>query len=327
MEVRSTFSKESIKMGVGPQLPAYTCSKCKKRPAFYNRAYSGEYLCKKCFVKAIYKKTVETIKKYKLINYGERVGVGVSGGKDSLSLLFILSKFLGAERLVSITIDEGIAGYREEAVGFAETVSRRLGVKHVVYTYKQLFGRSMDEVQPLKGDHSSCSICGTFRRRALDIAAEEAGVDVLATAHNLDDLVQSFLIILTNGDLDRLAEANPAVGYSTAFSARKVHPFMAIYERELAIFAMLKRFPMQSVTCPYMNEGIRTEVRNFLNTLEEGHPGIKFELLRSYEGLVERRTFRNGGSCSRCGRPSKGSLCQVCMMMDALDEASRLHGG
>jgi len=302
------------------------CSKCKVRPAFYSRAYSGEYLCQKCFVRAIYKKTVETIRKYGLINYGERVGVAVSGGKDSLSLLFILRKFIGADRLVSITIDEGIAGYRKEAVGFAETVSKRLGVKHLVYGYKQLFDRSMDDVQPLRGDRSSCSVCGTFRRRALDIAAEEAGVDVLATAHNLDDLVQSFLIILTNGDLDRLAEANPAAGYSSAFSARKVHPFMAIYERELAIFAMLKRFPMQSVTCPYMNEGIRTEVRNFLNKLEEGHPGIKFELLRSYEGLAERRASGKGGHCSRCGRPSKGELCQVCLMMDALDEAGRRGG-
>ncbi|MEM3632452.1 MAG: hypothetical protein QXY52_06400 [Conexivisphaerales archaeon] len=94
MEVRSTSKKESTKMGASPQTSVYICSKCKRRPAFYNRAYSGEYLCKKCFVRAIYRKAVETIKRYKLINYGERVGVAVLGGKDSLSLPNLIGEYI-----------------------------------------------------------------------------------------------------------------------------------------------------------------------------------------------------------------------------------------
>ena len=65
-------------------------SKCKKAESVYFRPYSGEYLCKKCFLRSIEDKAARTISKYSMIDYGDRVAVGVSGGKDSLSLLYLL---------------------------------------------------------------------------------------------------------------------------------------------------------------------------------------------------------------------------------------------
>src|SRR5919202_1968811 len=66
------------------------CTKCKRAESFYYRAYSGEYLCKKCFLHSIEGKVARTISKYSMIGYGDKVAVGVSGGKDSLSLLYVL---------------------------------------------------------------------------------------------------------------------------------------------------------------------------------------------------------------------------------------------
>src|SRR5437870_11877561 len=66
------------------------CRKCQKIESVYHRAYSGEYLCKKCFMRSIENKTAKTISRYSMIGYGDRVVVGVSGGKDSLSLLYVL---------------------------------------------------------------------------------------------------------------------------------------------------------------------------------------------------------------------------------------------
>jgi len=295
-----------------------TCSKC-GNPAFYFKPYSGEYLCKKCFVKSIYDTTLKAIRKYQMIKYHDRIGIAVSGGKDSLSLLYIISKFFKDNEIVAITLDEGINGYRNEAILLAKNMASNLNIKHVVYKYKEMFGYTVDEIQPLRDETSSCTICGIFRRRGLDKATKELGLNVLITAHNLDDLLQSYMIMLFNGDVHKMMTFNPAVETSEAFGIRKVHPLMYVYEKEMSIFAYLKGFKMQSVTCPYMNQGIRSEVREYLNIMEEKHPGIKYQLFNSFLRLKNINASTKGGFCKKCGWPSMGELCQVCKTIETLN--------
>src|SRR4030066_1909086 len=94
------------------------CDKCENEAA-YSRKYSGENLCSNCFSTSILRKTAKTISKYKMIKNGDVVCVAVSGGKDSLSLLHILDKMSKTHnfQIKAITIDEGIPGYRNEALG------------------------------------------------------------------------------------------------------------------------------------------------------------------------------------------------------------------
>src|SRR3990170_991221 len=103
--------------------PAVKCTLCKRKEPFFHRVYSGERLCKKCFAKSVEDKVRASIVKYKMLNYSDRVAVAVSGGKDSISLLHIISsmerKFPKAS-LVAVTVDEGIKGYRDEALEIAE---------------------------------------------------------------------------------------------------------------------------------------------------------------------------------------------------------------
>src|ERR671931_1126942 len=92
------------------QLPA--CNKCRDGLSIYRRAYSGECLCKKCFLYSIEEKTARTMSKFSMLNYNDRLAVAVSGGKDSLSLLYIMKRIFdnshGGADLIAITIDEGI---------------------------------------------------------------------------------------------------------------------------------------------------------------------------------------------------------------------------
>ena len=166
-------------------------------------------------------------------------------------------------------------------------------------------------------DISSCSLCGVFRRRAIDEAATRAGVTVVATAHNLDDTVQTFLMNLMHGDIDRLGWFDPSV-VDNDFPFRRVKPFMEIYEEEIALYAHLEGLPFQSASCPYMHEGLRSEVRDYLNELEAKHPGIKNVLLNSAVGvssrLSARSETRSSIPCSNCGKPSSSGLCGVCRM-------------
>ena len=146
----------------------------------YFRAYNGESLCAECFNESIFEKVKKTISKYEMLRYGDRIGVAVSGGKDSTSLLYILSDIMkghGSE-LVALTIDEGIEGYREESIRNAEKVAADLSVPLEVGSYKELFGVSLDEAMHQRDERhlkaTSCSICGPLRRRAIDTVAGKA---------------------------------------------------------------------------------------------------------------------------------------------------------
>ncbi len=316
------------------------CSRCGANRPFFTRRYSGEALCSPCFQETTVEKVRHTVSKHGMLRRGERVGVAVSGGKDSLALLRILqevnlaSRSGGKYELVALTVDEGVEGYRDEAVQHAGAVCRELGVEHRVVSYKGLFGFTLDQALDWKDQRelSSCSMCGVFRRRAIDEAAAQAKVDVVATAHNLDDFVQTFVMNLLHGDVERVAWLDPA-SYSEDFPIRRVKPLTEVYEEEVALYAYLTKIPFQSVSCPYMHEGLRSEVRDYLNQLESKHPGMKFVLMSSALEVASRmRKARQDGAgattvpCGKCGKPSSMGTCGVCRMTQTVREHSKYTG-
>ena len=305
------------------------CSRCGS-DILYVRRYSGEALCASCFKESIVDKTRRTISKHKMISPGERVAVAVSGGKDSLSLLSILHGLFVPRRnqIVAISVDEGVEGYRDEALNHARSLTNELGVEHVTVSYKDLFGFSLDEALRWKDqrDISSCSFCGVFRRRAIDEAAVRVGASVVATAHNLDDYVQTFMMNLMHGDVARLGWLDPAYA-DDSFPVRRVKPFMEIYEEEVALFAFNTGIPLQSVSCPYMHEGLRSEVRDYLNMMEASHPGMKNVLLRSALDVIShysRSAGKEPKPCAVCGKPSTNGVCNVCRMKSTVEEHVKL---
>jgi cytoplasmic tRNA 2-thiolation protein 1 len=307
-----------------------TCSKCEAR-AVYTRRYSGESLCAGCFRASIAEKARRTISRYGMLERGQRVAVAVSGGKDSLSLLKVvvgMKDRLGID-VVAVSVDEGVAGYRDEALANASSVVRSLGIEHQTVSYQELFGFSLDRALSWKEerDVASCSFCGVFRRRAIDEVALRARVDVVATAHNLDDFVQTFMMNLMHGDVERLGWLNPS-HRDPAFPLRRVKPFMEIYEEEIALFAYLEGIPFQSVSCPYMHEGLRTEVRDYLNQLEAGHPGMKNVMLHSSLEVISRLAGGEKATvpCTSCGKPSSDGLCNVCRMRAEVDHHVNYSG-
>ncbi|MER3408319.1 MAG: TIGR00269 family protein [Nitrososphaera sp.] len=321
---------------------ASSCSKCRKEPPVYFRQYSGERLCKKCFVRSVEEKAARTISKYSMIRYGERVAVGVSGGKDSLSLLYVLKKFFdehgrnGQEDLVAVTIDEGIAGYRDESLAIVSEFCGRLGVESKILSYKDLFGVSMDEAmvaRPPEKKMSSCSICGTFRRRAIDLAAESVGASVVATAHNLDDQLQTFMINLLAGDVERIGWIHPQPVEYAGGGMKKVKPFVELYEHEIAFYALQRDIPFQSEECPYMHESIRTDLREFFNRMEKEHPGIKNNAYASMTKISEKLRASpaeprgENRKCALCGRDATGKVCSVCLTAGALASSSAAAAG
>ncbi|HEX9845524.1 MAG TPA: TIGR00269 family protein [Candidatus Nitrosotenuis sp.] len=294
------------------------CDRC-QNTAVYSRKYSGENFCSECFSNSILRKAAKTISKYNMIQNGELVCVAVSGGKDSLALLNVLSKMSKNHNfgIHAITIDEGIAGYREEALEIVKKFCTSLGVSHSVYSYKELFDQTLDESLKLREDEkiSSCSICGTLRRRAMDHAAKDIGANVIATGHNLDDTLQTFIINTLSGDTNKIGWMDPDTSDN---SLRKVKPFCEIYESEIVFYAFTNGLPFQTEPCPHMNEGIRTEIREFLNKLENSHGGIKNSMYRSVlkiSQVMRESNYKERTKCTNCGAECTGKICSVCKML------------
>ena len=299
------------------------CDRCENQAA-YTRKYSGEKLCSKCFSNSILRKTAKTISKYNMIKHNELVAVAVSGGKDSLALLNIINQMATTHnfRIKAITIDEGIPGYRNEALEIVQAFCAKLNVEHKVFSYKELFDLTLDEALDLRGNEktSSCSICGTLRRRAIDHAAKDIGADVIATGHNLDDTLQTFVINMLSGDTTKIGWMDPDTSTNTL---RKIKPFCEIYESEIVFYAFTNNIPFQSEPCPHMNEGIRTEIREFLNSLEGKHSGIKNNLYQSIikvSQIVKDTNHKQKIICIKCGNECTGEICSVCNIVLKLKE-------
>jgi len=274
-----------------------------------------------CFSNSIVRKTAKTISKFNMIRNDELVAVAVSGGKDSLALLKIMQEMSASHnfRIVAITIDEGIPGYRNEALEIVEKFCNELNVEHKVYSYKDLFELTLDQALDLRGNEktssSSCTICGTLRRRAIDHAAKDTGANVVATGHNLDDALQTFVINMLSGDTNKIGWMDPDTSANTL---RKIKPFCEIYEEEIVFYAFTNNIPFQSEPCPHMSEGIRTEIREFLNSLEKQHSGIKNNLCQSVirlSKIVKESDYKQKTICERCGKECTGSVCSVCSMI------------
>lgn len=299
------------------------CDRCENQ-AVYTRKYSGEKLCSECFSNSILRKTAKTISKYKMIQNNELVAVAISGGKDSLALLKIINEMSKTHnfRIKAITIDEGIPGYRNEALEIVEKFCFELNVEHKVFSYKELFDLTLDAALQLRDNEktSSCSICGTLRRRAIDHAAKDIGANVIATGHNLDDTLQTFVINMLSGDTNKIGWMDPDNSQNTL---RKIKPFCEIYESEIVFYAFTNNIPFQTEPCPHMNEGIRTEIREFLNSLETQHSGIKNNLYQSVlkvSNIVKESNYKQKTICEKCGNECTGKICSVCSVVLKLKE-------
>ncbi|MHA1753983.1 MAG: TIGR00269 family protein [Candidatus Odinarchaeia archaeon] len=312
------------------------CFYCENEAAVYRR-YSGEYLCKNCFIRSIERKVKRTINKYNMLTETDRIAVGVSGGKDSLTLLKILTvierKFPETE-IIAVTIDEGIKNYREEALDFARKTASRLGVEHVVYSFKELFGFTLDEMvmelKELNTDIASpCSYCGVLRRTALNIAARKVKATKLAVAHNLDDESQTALMNFIRADFMRLLRTGPVLNFLHENFVTKIKPLTEIPEKEVVLYAYFRGLPLHSQSCPYAPEAMRNDIRNFLNEMEAKRPEVKYNILKITDRIrsqISKTQVEVGvDTCIECGEPTTQNICKTCRFLKLIRDKKKFN--
>lgn len=311
------------------------CSFCKK-PAAVELRYTGHVFCKEHFTKLFWKRTRRTISNNDLIEPKDTLGLALSGGKDSVACLHVLHRLLRSRpdtKMIAITIDEGIAGYRANGVRVARKNCKELKVRHEVVSFKREFGRTLDQIVKIadrkKTGYSPCTFCGVLRRYLLNKAAKRFGCTKLVTAHNLDDEATTVLMNVMRGDVARLGRVGAKVGIDgwDGF-VQRVKPFAGIPEKESALFGFLTGLDADYSTCPYAGRSFRGSVRETLNGMESRYPGVKFSIVEGAAKIAEavkgneKKTGGRPSRCPKCGETSARGPCQACKCLELVSEGN-----
>lgn len=296
-------------------------SRCKSPPIAY-LPYAREHLCKKHFCELFEKRAKRTIRTYSMLNKNERIGVALSGGKDSFALLHALNEVRRSLpiELVALTIDEGIPGYRDKSIENAKKRCKELDIEQHVFSFKKEFGTTISEIGKT-GRENLCSYCGVLRRKLLNSKARELNLSKIATGHNLDDVAQTAFLNLIRNEPLRFARFNEPLSDNPKFVPR-IRPLRDIREKEVALYALLHGHTYNSgCCCPNAKNALRWAVRHNLNSLEDAYPGTKSKVASSFnslQGTVRSSLKENGeelSSCTECGEPSSTELCMACRML------------
>ena len=208
---------------------------------------------------------------YDMIQEGDRVAVGVSGGKDSLVLLAALSHLRSFYprpfELEAITVELGFEGMDFTPVA---ALCEELGVP-----YTRLKTDIREIVFDVRQEDNPCSLCAKMRRGALNDAIRERGVKKLALGHHFDDAVETFLLsLLFEG---RISCFRP-VTYLDRSGVTQIRPLVYAGEQKIAKLADELRLPVVENPCPQDKGSKRYEVKQLLKAMSADYPDMKSKI-------------------------------------------------
>jgi uncharacterized protein (TIGR00269 family) len=303
------------------------CRKC-GGTAVINMRQHKLALCEEHFLEWVPEQTERAIKKYKMFGPEDRILVAVSGGKDSLSLWDVLLR-LGyqAEGLyIHLGIDGG--GYSDSSLGYVERfAAAREGAKFRVVDLKADYGQSLPELARTSyRGRKPCALCGLVKRHIMNRVAYEGGYDAIATGHNLDDEVAVLMQNTLRWQTGYLARQAPVLPSTHPKLARKVKPFVRLYERETAAYAIVRGIDYIYDECPYAVGSTTNFYKELLNQLEDRSPGAKLGFYLSFLQAKREGVFSPAGEagelkeCQRCGQPTTApGLCAFCRLWQRMD--------
>ena len=297
------------------------------------REYEGRALCRQCFSRDINKKVKASIREGNMVDSGDTIAVGLSGGKDSAVLLEQLVDIFGDRpdiEIVGISVHEGIDEYRDESISAARELCEDLGVELEVGRYDDYYDLKMDDVADA-GEKGNCTYCGIMRRDLLNKLAREVEADKMAIGHNLDDEAQAIMMNNIKGDMKRMARIGPKDDPAEHEKfCRRIKPLRDVMEKEIALYSRLHDLGVID-RCPHVQESsLRPMVKSFLNKLESEMPGTKYSIVshgRKISNYVEDEIDYDDEDnqiqeCERCGEPCSSKICRKCELLVDIKKAA-----
>lgn len=221
--------------------------------------------------------TRKAIEDYHMIEQGDKIAIGISGGKDSLTLLYALSKLKEfypiSFDLVALTIDLGFTDYDTSLLfQYADSLHvpyyiEKTQIADIVFTYRQ--------------EENPCSLCSRMRKGAFNERAKALGCNKIAYAHHKDDVLDSFLMsMLYEG---RIHTFSP-VTHLERSELTLIRPLIYAYEGEIKSFATEQQLPVCKNPCPADGITKRQESKNLLLELKKTVPQVKERIFSAITG-------------------------------------------
>ncbi len=293
--------------------------------------YAGRNLCQEHFTRYAERRFKRELRKQLEalgLDDGGRIAVGLSGGKDSAALTALLQDALGPDpryEILPICVDEGIPGYRDQALTEARALTDALDLDLQIVSHAEDHGVTTQEVAEARPDVRPCAACGVFRRSSLNQAARQTGADCVATGHNLDDTAETALMNLLRGDLEQVLRTAPHTSSPDGLVPR-ITPLRDAPEREVALYAILRGLPFHDAECPHSVDATRRTYKALLLDLVDQDPTVRHSLVSltdELKGRVEPRHEGGLGRCRSCGEPTPHETCRACDLAAALGPADR----
>lgn len=213
------------------------------------------------------------ITQYNMISNGDRIAVGVSGGKDSVLLavgLKRVSEFIGIDfSVVAITLDPCFNKTQTDYSPVTEYLNQN-GIEHIIK--RTDIGEIVFDIRQ---ESNPCSLCARMRRGALHDAAKEAGCNKIALGHHADDALETFIMNLFNEG--RVGCFSP-VTYLSRKDVTVIRPLCLAPESEIKRAVKRENIPVVKNPCPMDGETERQWTKDFLYGLEKEHSGIRKRL-------------------------------------------------
>lgn len=228
----------------------------------------------------------KAIQEFDLIQNGDRICVGVSGGKDSLALLYgltLLRRFIGIEyELVAVTLDPRFNGIDGDYSSVEEFCNQHSIEYHIISTH---IGEIVFDIRK---EPNPCSLCARMRRGALHDATLEYGCNKIALGHNYDDVVETFIMNLFNEG--RIGCFSPQ-SYLSRKQIHLIRPLIFAPEREISKAIAKNNIAVVKSKCPADGHTNREKTKNFLAEMERNDHGFKDRIF----GAMRRANIDNWG--------------------------------
>ncbi len=228
---------------------------------------------------------------YNLINHGDKIIIGLSGGKDSLALLYCLNlyrKFSHTDfELQPVTLDLGFPGFNPEPLQkFCESIGLNLIVQDSKEVYQIL--TIQQEKQKLK--HLPCSICSRMKKAAINKVANELGYNKVAFAHHADDAIETLIMNEIYGG--RIATFSPKMHLENA-NIDFIRPFLLVHEKDIKQFIKEENINITGSSCPADKNTTREDIKVLLNNLYHQFPKAKESFLSMISNYEQEDVWGN----------------------------------
>ncbi|MEG1887036.1 MAG: tRNA 2-thiocytidine biosynthesis TtcA family protein [Oscillospiraceae bacterium] len=214
------------------------------------------------------------LERYNMIDDGDKIAVGVSGGKDSMILLCALAEirrfYPKKFEVYAISIDPQFGGNPADYSQISE-ICRRLNIE---YSIKRT--RLWEIIFQIRKETNPCSLCAKMRRGAIHDAAKELGCNKVALGHHMDDAVETFFMNLLNGGT--IASFQP-VSYLSRKDLYLIRPLIFCEEKEIIRVINKTEIPIVKSLCPADGCTEREKAKGYINDLEKEYPALKKKII------------------------------------------------